>query len=42
MSISAKINKIKLKRWIKAVTIRVKKLHRNQETENEEKKKKTP
>jgi len=34
--------KKQLKRWIKAVTIRVKKLHRNQETENEEEKKKTP
>ena len=34
--------KKQLKRWIKAVTIRVKKLHRNQETENEEKNKKTP
>ena len=34
--------KKRLKRVTKAVTIRLEKLHRNQETENEEKKKKTP
>ena len=32
----------RLKRVAKAVTIKVEKLHRNQETENEEKEKKTP
>lgn len=34
--------KKRLKSGTKAVTIRLKKLHRNQETENEEEKKKTP